>query len=126
MEILQNATENDNMEWQYIWEIKVPVRIMLLLWKIHSNILPSKALLFSRFWPSIGSSLCQSCMMEVEDVEHIFRKCECSRKIWVSLLSWWGLSSNVFIENVHSMWHSVIWLKESYHKKIWKVLFNNT
>lgn len=33
-------------------------------------------------------------------------KCVLVRKVWSNLLSWWGLTGNVYIEDLESMWGS--------------------
>uniref|UniRef100_A0A2N9HU89 Reverse transcriptase zinc-binding domain-containing protein n=1 Tax=Fagus sylvatica TaxID=28930 RepID=A0A2N9HU89_FAGSY len=69
----------------------------MLIWRIASNVLPTKANLAHRMG---GTALsCPVCKQEDETIIHLFYKCPISRAIWFS--NPWSLHSDAFLVTNH-------------------------
>ena len=66
--------------WNQVWNIKVPQKIKLFLWKICQNAIPVKDNLFKR--KLINSPLCQVCNSERETIEHALLLCPWTSLVW--------------------------------------------
>nr|GEZ44157.1 hypothetical protein [Tanacetum cinerariifolium] len=44
----------------------------------------------------IDSTLCQTCQLDVETVNHIFFNCELAKDLWSLLAKWWDLDILIF------------------------------
>ncbi|XWS30075.1 hypothetical protein CRYUN_Cryun24cG0087200 [Craigia yunnanensis] len=66
--------------WKSLWSLKLPLKMIIFLWKICSNSLPVPFVLH-RFIPNI-SPLCPLCPKEDETLEHLFVKCPMARAVW--------------------------------------------
>ncbi|KAK1390219.1 hypothetical protein POM88_018397 [Heracleum sosnowskyi] len=53
VQILQDDSLNNRVDWEVIWKVKVPSKIHIL-WKLHRNVLPTKNFLFNRIGHSFG------------------------------------------------------------------------
>ncbi|XP_012851712.1 PREDICTED: uncharacterized protein LOC105971405 [Erythranthe guttata] len=68
--------------WKYIWQLPIPPKIRMFLWRLKSNIIPTNAELFRR---KISSSpLCSTCHIEKETPLHVILKCRGMEKVWRS------------------------------------------
>ena len=66
-------------QWQKIWKIKAHDRIKMLLWRIGSNVLPTKNNLTIRIGTSNPN--CVFCSREPETTTHLFFHCQVARAI---------------------------------------------
>jgi hypothetical protein len=81
----------DTSIWKALWKLKLNARLILFLWKIAWDILPSKARLNSIFTIPPVESLCPLCRTEEDSLSHLFFRCIFARVAWRS--SFWPLDS---------------------------------
>ena len=75
-----------------IWKTKIHERFKMLLWRIATNLLPSKEII-SRFNESVDLC-CPLYSSAVETTLHLFMVCPFSKSLWYH--SQWGLRMEVF------------------------------
>ena len=75
----------NTVKWK-IWKSKLHERLKMLLWRIASEILPTREQL-GRFYMDLEES-CPLCGIEKETMLHLFTKCSLSRALWFG--STWG------------------------------------
>ncbi|XP_075508178.1 uncharacterized protein LOC142545090 [Primulina tabacum] len=80
---IQNHT-TDNL-WGMIWKLEVPYRIRAFLWLVRHEKIMSNVERVKRGFTTSG--MCVMCQNDMEDVDHIFRKCEKAREIWRCFMS---------------------------------------
>lgn len=68
--VASTSTEVSPILWKVIWNIKMPQKIKIFLWKLINNILPVQENLFKK--KIARSNVCPVCKREIESVEHIF------------------------------------------------------
>nr|GEX49538.1 putative RNA-directed DNA polymerase, eukaryota, reverse transcriptase zinc-binding domain protein [Tanacetum cinerariifolium] len=68
------------------WNRSIPIKVNVFLWRLHLNKLPSRVNL-DRKGVQIDSTLCQTCQLDVETVNHIFFNCELAKDLWSLWLS---------------------------------------
>ncbi|XP_073051702.1 uncharacterized protein [Primulina eburnea] len=84
-ELILNLYEQDrDNSWGTIWKLEVPYRIRAFIWLVRHGKIMSNAERLKRGFTTNGS--CALCHYELEDVDHIFRKCEEAKKIWRRLM----------------------------------------
>jgi hypothetical protein len=88
--------------WKQLWNLNLNARLKLLLWKIASDILPSKARLQKVFPISPADSLCPLCKMAEDSLPHLFFNCSIARIVWRS--SFWPLDSLAWSALTLSSW----------------------
>lgn len=77
----QGATSGvGNLNWKEIWNLPIPPKIRVFLWRACSGILPHKAELFRRHICS--NPFCSSCDVEVETIGHVLMDCRGMREFW--------------------------------------------
>lgn len=69
-------------EWNIIWSIKGPPKILSFLWRLQWEILPTKSFLNSRL--TIITKECAWCGTYTESIPHLFWECELARWTWDS------------------------------------------
>lgn len=108
-------------DWDLIWKNKVPGRIKILLWKVAKNILPTKALIFSR--TRKGDGRCMTCNSSDEDISHIFWKCSEVQDIWNVFFKWWDIlvSDPIRKDCEFNDWKILKMVRGSQCPKIWKM-----
>ncbi|KAH1031312.1 hypothetical protein J1N35_043486 [Gossypium stocksii] len=73
--------------YRKLWNLHLPTKITITIWRISWNYLPTMANLKSR--RVVAHCRCPRCCYEVEDCHHIFRKCLASIEVWQYLdISW--------------------------------------
>ncbi|KAL4333427.1 hypothetical protein GQ457_07G010550 [Hibiscus cannabinus] len=78
-----DVPSNDTI-WKYIWSLKVPQCIRTFLWvTLHQRHL-TNAERFRRHFAQ--SALCPICYLEVEDLDHILRRCLPARNLWTRVV----------------------------------------
>ncbi|XP_073046080.1 uncharacterized protein [Primulina eburnea] len=75
--------ERDN-SWGTIWKLEIPYLIRTFIWLVRHGKIMSNTERLKRGFTTNGS--CALCQYELEDVDHIFRKCEEAKKIWCRLM----------------------------------------
>jgi hypothetical protein len=77
--------------WKSLWKLNLNARLVLFLWKIAWDILPTKARLKSIFPISPLESYCPLCKSEEDSLPHLFFRCIFARVAWRN--SFWPLNS---------------------------------
>jgi len=72
----------NEVDWKRIWKQRVPQRVRVFLWLVFHNKLMTNAERFRRHLHH--SSYCEQCQGEVEDLNHIFRRCPRAHEVWSS------------------------------------------
>lgn len=90
-----------NQSWKNVWDILVPPRVQLFLWKVATNSLLTLSRLRQRYVDV--ELLCPLCHDSVEDSFHALFGCALNFLIWNKLFSE-GWPSNI---NINDWW---IWL----------------
>ena len=85
------ASPLDISSWKSLWKLKLNARLVLFLWKIAWDLLPTKARLKSIFSIPYSESLCPLCKTEEYSLPHLFFRCIFARVAWRS--SFWPLDS---------------------------------
>jgi hypothetical protein len=92
----------DSSTWKALWKLKLNARLILFLWKIAWNLLPSKARLKAIFQIPSQDSLCPLCSVEEDSISHLFFSCIFARVTWRS--SFWPLDSSAWSSLSLSNW----------------------
>lgn len=88
-----NQTRNiTSSRWAFPWNLKVPPKIKIFLWKISHNILPTNEMLYTRLHNTNIDITCRICNNAVENITHIFRDCTTATHCWKHLLKWWEVA----------------------------------
>lgn len=61
MEVWRSNFSQEKWKWKFIWSLKVPPNIKMFLWKVHFDILPTRAFLKKRIGCNFDDSLCLIC-----------------------------------------------------------------
>ncbi|KAA3468559.1 reverse transcriptase [Gossypium australe] len=81
--------------YKKIWQVDVPTKVKIFIWKLSWNYIASKVNLHTR---RLGNSrLCPRCSGGEESLNHLFRECPVSAEIW-RLLSAVDLLGNTNVE----------------------------
>jgi hypothetical protein len=78
--------------WKKLWKLKLYDRVKMLLWRIASNVLPTKDNLAKKL--GITDTDCPLCNEANEIVTHLFFECPVARLIWFG--SCWSIRSDTF------------------------------
>ena len=63
-----------------IWQLKVPNKVRVFLWRACSSALPTKVGLYKR--KVVADKLCDQCLVEVENEVHALWSCDGIREVW--------------------------------------------
>jgi hypothetical protein len=77
--------------WKSLWKLNLNARLILFLWKIAWDILPTKARLKAIFPIPHLESYCPLCNSEEDSISHLFFRCIFARVAWRN--SFWPLNS---------------------------------
>lgn len=80
-----SLAENNFPIWNWLWKLKVPENIKLLLWFIFHKIVLVNELRWAR--GVADSALCSRCNQNSESILHCFRDCPFASRIWHKLSS---------------------------------------
>ncbi|CAL8151990.1 unnamed protein product [Prunus armeniaca] len=69
--------------WKHLWKLKVPQKIMHLLWRVAQDILPSKEVLFRR--RITQGEVCCRCFAARETTLHALVGCDVCLQVWKAL-----------------------------------------
>lgn len=83
-----------------LWELKIPSKIRILIWRIAHDYLPTLHNL--RVCSLVVNTLCPVCQMEEESVDHLFRVCTFTQQVL------WGVGVTVSTCNREFSWKN--WL----------------
>lgn len=95
--------------WKGIWNLKVPNKIKIFLWRACLNILRTCDNLLKR--RCANNDLCSICGLGCETVEHFLLLCEWTKGIWFAVC--FGLKINPFKVTSFDRWleHMIVELK---------------
>ncbi|KAM6558702.1 hypothetical protein CsatA_027941 [Cannabis sativa] len=66
--------------WKTLWKIKVPPKVLHLIWKALTNCLPTRTQLYSKHVPV--HLTCPFCHTEEESITHVLLQCHFSKSCW--------------------------------------------
>lgn len=91
----QNSQASNSCQkiWEVIWNIKVPPKISIFLWKVQWGILPTCDFLHRKL--SDFSPLCKWCNNESENINHLFWDCSLAKWVWDFIGKWWSLENKL-------------------------------
>ncbi|PWA37324.1 reverse transcriptase domain, Reverse transcriptase zinc-binding domain protein [Artemisia annua] len=72
------------------WCRIVPAKVNIMCWRAIQNRLPTRSQLAVK-GIDIPSVLCPSCLVAIEDVQHVFFKCDVAVEVWKKVASWLDL-----------------------------------
>ena len=73
------------VDWKKIWKLNTPQRIKMFLWRLGSNVLPTRENISHRL--DIPDTSCVLYKKELESLHHLF-KCNIVRSLW--FVAYWG------------------------------------
>ena len=81
--LLRPHEDDATTGWQWMWKLQLPQRLKLFLWiLLHGKLLTNA----ERFRRRLSSSpICDCCLHDVEDLEHLFRSCPAAVAVWREL-----------------------------------------
>ena len=77
------------ISWNKIWNLNLPERLKMLLWRIEVNVLPTKENLLNCL--HVSDAYCLFCKDSIESLSHLFFNCPTSRAFWFVVC--WGLKT---------------------------------
>jgi ribonuclease HI len=72
-----------NPVWKTVWQLKLPSKIKIFLWRALHGVIPLKSILANRHVGTSGQ--CPVCLLAAEDVKHLLFQCEMARDLWRTL-----------------------------------------
>lgn len=77
---LSSGSGTKAMGWNSIWQLKLPPKVRMFLWRTCSNILPTKIELYRRH--VAGNPFCERCGEKAESIAHSLFECPGFRELW--------------------------------------------
>ena len=75
-----STDEDAKSFWKKIWQLKVPNKVRVFLWRACSSGLPTKVGLYKR--KVVADKLCDQCLVEVENEVHALWSCDDIHEVW--------------------------------------------
>jgi hypothetical protein len=72
-----------NPVWKTVWQLKLPSKIKIFLWRALHGIIPLKSILANRHVGTSGQ--CHVCLLAAKDVKHLLFQCDMARDLWRTL-----------------------------------------
>nr|GEX95595.1 RNA-directed DNA polymerase, eukaryota [Tanacetum cinerariifolium] len=72
------------------WVKYIPVKVNVFVWRARLDRLPTRGNLVSR-GVFLDSSLCPVCGLALEDVQHVFFRCDMAKLVFNRICRWWDL-----------------------------------
>lgn len=73
-------------EWDWIWELRIPPKVRMFIWRACHEILPTRVGLMRRH---VGTNpFCAFCSHKIETEAHIFFECPMFADIWMKAPLW--------------------------------------
>jgi len=76
-----------------IWHQQVPLKVVLFVWRLFCDRLPTKDNLLRRGVITLDSRLCIVDCNSIETTNHLFLHCSTFGSVWQCLLRWLGFST---------------------------------
>ena len=77
---MPSSSEAMKNQWNIIWNLALPEKIKIFVWRATKNLLPSAENLWKR--KIIQEPTCQACKTGLENVLHVLVDCKVAKKIW--------------------------------------------
>jgi hypothetical protein len=76
---LDYMDDNTRFLREYIWKIKVPLKIRIFMWFLQPKVLLTKDNLAKRKWKG-----CNKCCFrdQMETIQHLYISCPLAKKVW--------------------------------------------
>jgi ribonuclease HI len=100
-----SSTSTSPQFWKAIWKLNLNDRLRIFIWKIASNMLPTKERLCQISIPILDSS-CPLCKLATDSLQRLFFECFFARVVWRH--SFWPLDSIALHFDFMSDWVSSI------------------
>jgi hypothetical protein len=71
-----------NPVWKSLWQLKIPSKVKIFIWRALHGILPLKSILYNRHIGTTGG--CPICNQGPEDISHLLFQCEAAQNLWES------------------------------------------
>lgn len=97
-----NKNTSDVKGWKWFWKMKIPQKFKTFLWLLFLDKLATNCLRAKRGMTQ--SDICPCCNSAPEDLDHLFRRCVKSKRIWESIP--WSHLWNLKFESPFSEWLS--------------------
>lgn len=106
--------------WSFLWDLKVPPKIRIFVWKLCNKILPTKHFLARRLTNYNIHPYCTQCNTENENVKHIFKDCRVAKQCW-RFLENWRVSVDMQNNTEDWLWRSYMVANKLPYKEHWQV-----
>ncbi len=90
--------------WDGLWKLKLHERQKIFMWRLGSNILPTKLNLAIRL--GHGDPMCPLCGIEEESYSHLFLHCQKVRPLWFGLS--WGIRTDLILASTSADFVSLV------------------
>ncbi|GMI67424.1 hypothetical protein HRI_000411700 [Hibiscus trionum] len=92
-DLLISANIDDpTFNFEKIWKLKTPPKVKNFLWMLIIKRLPTKEFLKDRgILMSEAHLLCPWCGSEIEDIDHLFIRCNFAISFWKLFCDWWNI-----------------------------------
>uniref|UniRef100_A0A803P4T9 Uncharacterized protein n=1 Tax=Cannabis sativa TaxID=3483 RepID=A0A803P4T9_CANSA len=77
-----STSDNQSIWWKFFWNLTLPPKIRIFVWKVLHNILPTAAALFKK--KVLTSAECSLCASSWESIGHALFGCKHAKAIWRS------------------------------------------
>ncbi|KAH9776449.1 putative reverse transcriptase/RNA-dependent DNA polymerase [Citrus sinensis] len=77
---MPSSSESSKNEWNIIWSLALPKKIIIFVWRAAKNLLSSAENLWKR--KIVQEPTCQLCKMGIENVVHALVDCKAAKKVW--------------------------------------------
>jgi hypothetical protein len=86
---------------KYIWKLKVPLKIKILMWSLHIKVILTKDNLIKQNWQC--ETTCVFCEKE-ESIQHLFFECHIAKLIWRLIHLTFDSSPPMNVTNLFGNW----------------------
>jgi len=86
---------------KYLWKLKIPLKIKILMWFLYKKVLLTNANLAKRKWK--GSKKCCFCDSE-KTIEHLFLFCPFAKMVWRIVHISFALPPPISVSNMFGNW----------------------
>ncbi|KAL4573563.1 hypothetical protein LXL04_020373 [Taraxacum kok-saghyz] len=110
---MSRALEPAETVWPDVWSSWIPKKKIILAWRAIRGRVPAKTTLVD-MGIDIPDVLCPSCPNHVENVDHLFLKCDWATTLWTRISQWWNLPTPEF----HTIKEIFEWLDQCTMKEV--------
>ena len=77
------GSSSTNPVWKSLWQLRIPSKVKIFIWRALHGILPLKCILANRHVGTSGA--CPICNQGPEDIRHLLFQCQIAQDMWNSL-----------------------------------------